>query len=351
MTEVRGRVLVVMNRFQAYEEKIPAALRKIGFEAKWSDARPGNGFLVKVLTRLGLLQKVKSISRENVARIARDARAMHADTLLLISPENLRGPEIKQLRDLLPGVRIVLYLWDSAVNRRLDQDMIDGVDSAFSFDMNDCESYANLRLVPLFHQHREFRKPESENIRSDFDYCFIGTARLRRLKVLADLGRKARETHSRYFFFLFAPSFLQYAVLRIYALYCGFDGTLSRTSIPYQTYLDTLAKSACVIDVEQGGQGGLTIRTMDTVFAGRPLATTNRNIARHDFFPYFPINVFSESTMNIQVPQPRNTAQAEVYFQKYHIGNWLETILTDRRMSYRLDESPVASAAADMDAL
>jgi hypothetical protein len=339
MSLTRGRVLAVMNQFHGYDKSITDALQKLGFEAQWSDARPSNSVAVKALTRLGLLQRLKFISKANVERIAKDARDFKADTILLISPENLRGPEMEQLREAVPNIRIVLYLFDSAVNRSLDQSMIDQADSAYSFDMDDCDAYSDLNFVPLFHHHKAFVPTDASDVSHSFDYCFIGTARVRRIKILAGIARKAKQKNERYYFYLFAPSFVQYAVFWFFATLYRFDGILSRQSVPFDIYLETLAKSACVVDIEQQDQGGLTIRTMDAVFAGRPLATTNPNITRHDFFPHFPVSMLSTETLSVEVPQPRKTTQAEAFFHKYHIGNWLETILTDHSANYRLDGS------------
>lgn len=332
----RERILICMNQFQGYENTIPSRLRILGYDAKWSNARPGNSFAVKVLTRLGLLQKIKSISRKNVARIAAEAREFSASTILLISPENLRAAEIKHLREILPEIRILLYLYDSSTNRYLDQQIIDATDASYSFDMDDCEHFNNLRLIPLFHQHESFDRSDLVKIDHDYDYCFIGTARVRRVRVLADIARKARDKGARFYFYLHAPSLPQYVLSRFFAILYRFDGTLSRQCVPFQTYLNTLANSSCVIDIEQKNQGGLTIRTMDSVFAGRPLATSNANIVRHDFFPHFPISVFSTDTFELDLSISRHSAKAEYFFHKYHIDTWLKTILTGDVPSYRV---------------
>lgn len=327
----RGHVLVVMNRFQGYETKVPEALQRIGYEAQWCDARPGNGFATKVLTRLGLLQHIAPISRANVSRIAATARDFDADTLLLISPENLRAPEMQQLREALPGMRILLYLWDSSGNRHLDQAMIDAADSTFSFDLDDCHSFADLCHLPLFHGHTEF--PASSDRQTDpiFDYNFVGTARIRRIKVLSGIIAQAKRADERCFFYLFAPSLLQYVFFRVVAACHGYSGALSRQSLPYTVYLEILSKSACAIDIEQEAQGGLTIRTIEAVFAGRPLATTNANVAHHDFCAHFPVSVFCPNALDINVPRSPNTDMARHFFDKYRIDNWLETIMSDQR--------------------
>lgn len=348
----RGNVLLIMDSFQKYEHRIPEELRKLGYAAQWCDARPSNSVLAKMAVRLGLMQRIGPAIRANTDRMILAARAAQADTLFLVSQETVRGPQLKQLRQALPGIRIILYAWDSSANRHLDQEMIDRSDVAYSFDLDDCARFNNLYHIPLFHPHQVYKAPKSTLPRSRlaYDYCFIGSSRSRRLKMLAHIGHCARKRNRRYFFFLFAPSFLQYAVFWVQARWWGYDGNLSRTSMGYEQYLETLRQSACVIDIEQAEQGGLTIRTMDTVFAGLPLATSNKNISRYDFFPHFPISMFSASEAEIEFPKKQDTVRAMEFFEKYKISTWLETILSGQPPNYRLDhtghnENPSPEAA------
>lgn len=346
MAPVSNRVLVCMNRFQGYEKTIPDALDQLGYQAQWSDARPGNGFLVKFLTRLGLLQRIAFISRANVDRIVADAREFKADTVLLISPENLRAAELHSVRSALPGARLILYFFDSSANRHLDQEMIDAVDEAYSFDLDDCDRFDRLGFVPLFHHNEAYAKPVSAAEDPAYDYCFIGTGRVRRVKLLAGIAKKARERGAEFFFYLYAPSLLQYVLFRAFARFYGYDGILSRQSLSFETYLHMLGRSACVIDIEQQDQGGLTIRTMDAVFAGRPLATSNSNIKRHDFFAHFPITVFSDKTLDVSIPERINSTKSDELFHKYHILNWLRTLLTGDLPEYRVDDKMDVSSRA-----
>jgi hypothetical protein len=316
-----------MNRFQGYEKTIPSVMEELGYNSEWSDARSSNSFLAKALLRAGISQRIRSVSRKNVDRIVGDARRLSADTILLVSPENLRRREIEWLREDLPGIKIVLYIYDSSTNRYLDQAMIDGVDVAYSFDLNDCRDYSNLWFLPLPHHHDEFAQPTESQEFTMYDFCFIGTARVRRLRVLSDIAKKAGSDNKSCYFYLYAPSLLQYLLLKSVGRACGYEGFLSRESIPFETYLDTLRQSSCVVDIEQTNQGGLTIRTMDTVFGGRPLATSNANVAHHDFFDHFPITIFSADDADVEVPKVCYSSQADLYFAKYHISNWLRTMM------------------------
>lgn len=326
----RGSILVIMNSFQGYETLIPDALRDIGFDAAWVDARPSNRFFVKILIRLGVWQWLRPLSRLNVERILSVARPLRPDSLVLISPENIGAVELQQLRAALHGVRIILYLWDSSANRHLDQSMIDAADAAFSFDLNDSRTYENLTYHPLFHSHDRLRPEDSPKPTAKFDFWFVGTARLRRIRLLSRISRLMTSKGGRCFFHLSAPSMVQLVFFRLCAALFGFKGVISRRGVSNALYLKTLSDAGCVIDVEQQNQHGLTMRTMEAVFAGRPLATSNRSIIETDLYQHFPISVFSESDLDISIPRPRRTPESEVLFHRYHVNAWLEKVLHDQ---------------------
>ena len=342
--EEATRVLVVMNRFHGFETTIPDGLDRLGYAASWCDARRSNTLLSKVLLRAGVLQRLRFYSRANIKRIAAEARMHEANTLLFVSPENLRSQEIAWLRSELPTVRILLYIYDSSANRFLDQDMIDAVDVAYSFDIDDCAKFSSLQFLPLPHHHEELSPPQPTQTKPSYDFCFIGTARVRRLRVLSKAARNLERDHSSFFFYLFAPSLAQFLALKALGAVLGYRGVLSRKSVAYEEYLEVLASSACVIDVEQEGQGGLTIRTMDAVFAARPFLTTNKNVVHHDFFRHFPIGVFSADDPQLQVPAAHFTAQGEHFFEKYRLSNWLLAIITSDVDEYRSESEGSAGS-------
>lgn len=334
--ETRGRVALITAKYQNYERQIPQAIGEIGYEALWIDERVGNSFWAKMLTRLGLMQRLRPLVERHTDRIAAAAAAFGADKILLVSPETLRAREIARLRRKLPEARIILYVYDSSANRQLRQDMIDAADTAYSFDTVDCDAFERLHHVPLFHSHRIDKITFGTAAEPDFDFCFIGTARLRRIEVLSRVIRRLRADRARFHFYLFAPSLPQYLWFRLGAFWYGYGGTLSRARVPFETYVDTMQRSACVVDVEQANQQGLTIRTIDAVFAGRPLATSNPRVAEHDFFAHAPVSVFSPEDPVLEVPAIPPVERWRGFFDKYHIHAWLETILSEARPGYRI---------------
>jgi hypothetical protein len=333
------RVAVIINQFQGYEKLIPKAIEDLGFEAQWIDARLGNGFVVKLLTRLGILQSFRRITKPYVERLSQDILSYGADKVLIISPEMLRGRELEQLRALLkaatPEIRVILYLWDSSSNRKLDQKMIDAVDAAYSFDTIDCDTFRGLHHTPLFHFHEVDKLEPPERPATRYDYCFVGTGRVRRVKILAEVIRRLKADGRSFYIYLYAPSFLQYVMFKACAVWHRFDATISRKRVPYETYLDIMSNSACVIDVEQENQNGLTIRTIDAIFSGLPLATTNRHVFEHDFHSYVPVEVFDPKDPVLSIPATPDSRSWSALLKKYHVGTWATTVLSERRENYR----------------
>lgn len=339
MPEHRGRVALVMNKFQGYEVSIPAAMRTAGFDAAWFDARISNGFFAKLLIRLGVVQRIRPLNDAHTDRLADRLAAYRPDRVLLISPETIHARDIARMRARLPQARIILYLWDSSQNRALDQATIDAVDAAYSFDTADCDHYTDLAHVPLFHFHEIGDIGPARTAPCDYDYCFVGTGRVRRIRVLSKVIARLKAQGATYRIYLFAPSLAQYILFKICAWRNRFGGTISMRKVPFADYLDMLNRSACVIDVEQENQKGLTIRTIDTVFAGRPLMTTNANVAAHDFYGHVPIGVFDPRDPDLSIPGQVRSEAWQDYFRKYSVSRWIETILTEQRPNYRKVES------------
>ncbi len=335
MKDSRSRVLVVMPSFHKYESLIPDALERIGYDAKWTDVRPSNTFWMKFYIRIGLVQHTRNFRLRNCNRIINDAKEFGATTILLISPEAVYGPEIEQIKSAIPGIRVVLYLWDSSANRYLDQQMIDSSDAAYSSDATDCEAFSNLSHVPPFHCIEDINLAPRSEKEADQNFCFIGTARMRRIRILAKIARKLSKEGQTFYFYLFAPSVYHYLAFSAYAFLHGYRGILSRKGLDYSDYVSNMTKSNCVIDIEQKDQGGMTSRAIDAVFAGCPLMTSNKNIKKHDFFSHFPVHVFSVEKLDLMIPQSKRSAVQQYYFEKYHISTWLETILFQQNVCYQ----------------
>jgi hypothetical protein len=65
--------------------------------------------------------------------------------------------------------------------------------------------------------------------------------------------------------------------------------------------VQAMAKTRIVIDAEHPVQLGLTMRTIETLGAGRKLLTTNADVVNYDF--YHPNNILVVNRNRIEIPE------------------------------------------------
>lgn len=328
------RLLLLVPSFHNYENRIVEAAESLGYECLRLDERIGNGAFEKILTRIGLVQKIKPLMKRYFANLVKAAREFDPDVVLVVNAETLDEALVRRFRASLPSARFLIYMWDSSSKKKISREMYAQFDRAFSFDPEDCERIDMLHHIPLFHLNSEIDW-DMEQEGQDFDYecTFIGTARIRRMIILARAARQLVADGKRFYFYLYTPSLAHYMVYLALKALTGFRGIVSRESVPYEAYQAIIARSASCIDIEQSNQKGLTIRTLEVVFSGRPLITTNSWVSEYDFYNEFPVSVF-DAKGELQVRRQRPTLESRKLFKKYSLHQWLSNILDEREDNY-----------------
>ncbi|MEO0359186.1 MAG: hypothetical protein AAF386_13025, partial [Pseudomonadota bacterium] len=278
----KRRVLLITPSTFGYENRIEAALRDAGHVVDRIDERFGNDFVSKVAIRLGLARYVPGRLMAHVHKIINQAQALQADTILLLDPETLQGPELEQIMAAVPQAELIIYTWDCAARKPISRQMLDLAAAAYSFDPVDCVQTRDLRHLPLFHTHDTF--PDQTDADLIYDFSFIGTARVNRLLMLRRLEKILLRQGQPYFFYLYTQSLYHQLVYRILGWIVGFQSPISRSAVPYSDYLKTIAQTRCVVDIEFADQSGLTMRTFEVVFAGKGILTTNPTLEGYDFY-------------------------------------------------------------------
>jgi hypothetical protein len=92
-----------------------------------------------------------------------------------------------------------------------------------------------------------------------------------------------------------------------------------------------LWESFAVLDVEHPRQRGLTMRTFETIGAGKKLITTNTGIRDHDFFDERNILVVDRHAPRIPAGffEVAGVALAPAVRHRYSIAGWLDDLLAD----------------------
>ena len=99
--------------------------------------------------------------------------------------------------------------------------------------------------------------------------------------------------------------------------------------LPFKSLYEIYSKSRCVVDVEDPGQHGLTMRSIEVVGLKRKLITTNKDIVNYDFYNTNNIFVLDRNNPVVDetfIDMPYKELDPEIY-DKYSLKRWICSIL------------------------
>lgn len=162
-----------------------------------------------------------------------------------------------------PDCKIIMYYWN-VINEEYKKILDDNnIDEFWTFDKQDAEKYG-LKYNPQF--YTSCIKLNEKDIKQDV--VFLGRAKNRKndlLKLQKQLETRGIST--------------KFAIIET-----------EKDIMKYDKYLDLISKSKCIIDYNDEGQTGLTLRPMEALFLKKKLITNNKDIINYDF--YNPNNIF-----------------------------------------------------------
>lgn len=267
-----GRVLLICPRFFDYQARITRVLHRLGYEAVVLDDRPSSNTGYKAALRLAPGPTAWLTHAITMGHLSK-AAGQHFDHVLVVKGEAITSKVLSSLRAMFPRARFSLYLWDAVRNNGNAKGAASGYDAVATFDPADAQTYG-WDYRPLF------AAPPAPDISSpkNYDWSFVGTLHSDRMAVLTRLMR-ALEGRPYFFFGYYASPML--AVIgnlkRLLTARAGF-GTVSTRPLDPTTVRLVTHQSRTIADIEHPKQVGLTIRTIETLLAGRKLITTNKTV-------------------------------------------------------------------------
>jgi hypothetical protein len=264
---------IVGPSFFSYVPAIAAGFERCGFATVVYDERHSNRVADKILYRIGAYHGPLSPKHSHLSNIRSDILAKACTDVLLVDVEVIDRPFVEAL--IGRGVRVHLYMWDSARNKPRFTSYLDIATSSGSFDPKDCERFG-MSYIPLFAEPLFDRSSASDgDAVSDIGFC--GTVHSSRTAILAELlaTEKPRRLslnlmlyyHSRALFGV--KGLLDPSVWRLFPLVR--DAPFTKDDIATM-----FGRSKFVLDVPHPGQTGMTARTFEVLIAGTRLLTFNR---------------------------------------------------------------------------
>ena len=189
-----------------------------------------------------------------------------------ITFESLYNEKVaKKIKRTKKENKVIVYFWNyiDDNNKYILNDK--NIDEFWTFDKNDAQKY-NMKYNPQFYT----KNVKIQDEQNKYDVLFLGRPKTRK-KDIVDLEKKLKEEGIQTNFKIIENE---------------------KDYVSYDEYLKMIAESKCILDYNQEGQVGLSLRPMEALFLERKLITNNTDIKNYDFYNHDNIFILGEDNIN-----------------------------------------------------
>lgn len=309
-------ILMIGVKFYHYNDEIIRKMESYGASVSFfyeRDTSPLFG-LVKFLKK----GNTEAIQRKHYKSILEKIAGRQFDYLLVIKGYKLEGAFVEAIRKSNPGIRTIMYQWDSYSIWDCDyRYLIPSFDSVKTFDYNDAHEL-NLQYVPTFSTDEFVRLEQSP---PDYDLFFCGNYTYPRYLFLKKLIRFAEQKGYRLETKL-VMTWKYYLQERWHGVRLD-PALISFRKLSKEEYVDLFSRSLVIVDFTSDGQAGLTMRSLDALSAGKKLLTNNPNIFREPGVGEGQVAVYDPEALDID---PAFMTQQRFEARDYSVDRWLFSV-------------------------
>lgn len=277
-------IFMLSVSFFNYENLIREEMIALGARVDLYDERPSNSFYSKAIIRFkrDLYQVNIDKHYKNIINLIKNKRY---DYFLLIKGEVAPVFFLEFLRKANPEITFIYYTYDSFKNNPNGLCILPYFDRKFTFDREDAIKY-QLSFRPLFYASEYATVNQEQSNKYKYDLSFIGTAHSDRYIISQKLNDWCEKCNFKMFNFYFSPSETLFKFKKLTDKnFKNFDKQkISFKSLSHKQIIEIYKDSKAILDINHPGQNGLTMRTFETLGAGRKLVTTNADIKSYPFY-------------------------------------------------------------------
>ncbi len=334
LQELKGKRILLIS-LSGYCEGILKKMKDLGADADFINDKPNEGFICKTLGRWQVNFYQNVISRYYQKQLEPIKHCKY-DFILSIRGEYTPIQTLKLLKEYYPDSKLILYMWDGLhkLNTKGIEKKWPYYDRIYTFDRIDYEAHKNqLSFLPLYYYEDYLPEviKDSGNVELTYDLSFIGTGHDDRIHIVKDVMKQCERSGLRCFSYFFIPHQLVYLFNKMTNKHfrdvqrSDVQFKMMQLEKLYQIY----AESGCVMDVENAGQHGLTMRSIEILGLRKKFITTNKDIVNYDF--YNPNNILVIDRFNPVIDmsffkKPYEILDEEIY-KKYSLSNWILEVL------------------------
>lgn len=320
-TLVRGqRILLIAPQYYDYHTKIINELQSNGAKVTFYPEMV-YPFFYRLMRNISEYVK-KKLEKKYLNEILKTISDNQYDTFFLIRGEIVTTEFLEKLKLKLPNAKFVMYQWDSL--KQNDYEVkIKYFDCVQTFDMVDAKAL-NLTYLPLFYMDDYSLAQKSEK---KYDLAFFGSWHGDRLEIIKHIDKEFTKHGLIFKFHLYISKLSIVKSLLLGKITLRDLFFLKINTVNAREINKVYKESIAVLDIELAIQNGLTIRTFEVLGSNTKLITTNNNIKEEIFYNSNNIMVIDRKNIKIdfdffKLPMEKND------FSDYHIGRWIEKVLT-----------------------
>lgn len=321
-------ILFITPEFFGIEKSLIKAMEAKGNTVTWFNERAITSSFAKAINSVNP-HIFDSYSNRYYSRII-ERNNRKFDQIIIVRGEMVTKKTLSAFRSKYPNAELVLYLWDPVINIKGILPRVKLYDRVISFEPKDCKKYG-FEFRALF---CDLDKTPEVCINTDldeYDVCFYGTMYRDRFHVVHLMKEFCKKNNKRFYTFCF----LRGRFMGLY--YCvtnkGYRelGSDAISYIPKSSaeIAGIIEVSTIILDINDPYQGGLTIRTLETLVSGKKMITTNPEIVNYDFYNSNNICVIGRD--KIEVPNEFFETKYEPVpgniLRKYTAEGWVEDVI------------------------
>lgn len=323
------RVLYIGVAFYEYHLAVKHKIESYGAEVSFFAERD-TSILYGLINRL-LPRKLDAYQRLYYTSVVKQIKDLTFDYLLVIRGHRMPLTFVKQVKQLNPNIKCIMYQWDANINSpfiNLDSayDLTREFDKVFSFDYKDVKENSWIKYSPTFHiDEITSIRINTNNIENKYDFFFFGSYLPERYDGLLKFQAFARE-HGYSFYSHFYMPYRYYFIERLKGK--KIDRNLIKNNpMNRALYLDLFSKSNVIIDVSNAKQTGIAMRVIDAIGCGKKVLTTNKWIEQEKNIN--PDQIAIIDLNNIRLPSQFMEKKVTLSDSDYTIDNWLKNLFLD----------------------
>lgn len=213
-----------------------------------------------------------------------------------------------------------VYSWNSSIYHGQEELLCNAKKyfKVYSFDKNDCEKFG-LSYAPMVYSRDAINNSYEE---IEYDIMFVGKDK-GRVDYLHNLYMELKKQNLKCYFYILGSKRQEYE--------CE-DFVFSSEYLSYDQNVKLLKKSKAVLDIQQSGQEGITIRVVEAIFYGKKIITSKLDIDKYDLYSknnIFILNRDSIIEMTDFLNKPMDNLSENI-LNKYDFKYWIQNIVMEK---------------------